>query len=72
MSKSLAIDSAKATQKVQPNLLPCKIAYNGPVKAESRYWSTQAEADGSKTTYFRGRKLQGKDVPLPDGYSGTH
>jgi ribonuclease H2 subunit C len=28
-------------------------------------------ADSSKLAYFRGRKLQGKAVPLPDNYRGV-
>ncbi|KAF2226730.1 ribonuclease H2, subunit C [Elsinoe ampelina] len=71
MSNTLVVDSAKAQQKVQPNLLPCKISYNGPVNVSSRYWNSEVETDGSKTAYFRGRKLQGRDVVLPDGYSGA-
>ncbi|KAL9107736.1 MAG: hypothetical protein Q9187_008388 [Circinaria calcarea] len=27
--------------------------------------------DGKKTAYFRGRKLIGKDVPVPEGYKGV-
>ena len=27
--------------------------------------------DGTKTSYFRGRKLQGKAVKLPEGYRGA-
>lgn len=27
--------------------------------------------DGSKNAYFRGRKLKGKSVKIPDGYSGA-
>ncbi|KAG8627785.1 hypothetical protein KVT40_003658 [Elsinoe batatas] len=71
MSNTLVVDSAKAEQKVQPNLLPCKISYNGSVNANSRYWNPEDETDGSKTVYFRGRKLQGREVALPNGYSGA-
>lgn len=28
------------------------------------------EGDGTKTAYFRGRRLQGRDVKVPGGYTG--
>ncbi|KAF4555461.1 Ribonuclease H2 non-catalytic subunit-like protein [Elsinoe fawcettii] len=72
MSNTLTVDSDKSQSKVQPNLLPCKISFNGPVNASSRYWVPQdGESTGLKTAYFRGRKLQGKDVALPEGYTGA-
>ncbi|KAJ9564900.1 hypothetical protein OSB04_000866 [Centaurea solstitialis] len=54
--------------------LPCCIKYDGPSPV-SHYFkpkSTGIEVDGLsvKEAYFRGRKLQGTTVPLPDGYSG--
>ncbi|PNS18661.1 hypothetical protein CAC42_5200 [Sphaceloma murrayae] len=70
MSNTLTIHSS-TEQKLQPNLLPCKVAYNGPVNAETRYWNPKVEEDGTSTAYFRGRKLQGKEVTLPGGYSGV-
>lgn len=56
-----------------PNLLPCAIHHNGPIQTSSRYWSpkpTHAESETERTAYFRGRKLQGRAVRLPEGYTG--
>ncbi|KAI3664885.1 hypothetical protein L6452_43496 [Arctium lappa] len=58
----------------QVHQLPCCIKYNGPSPV-SHYFkpkSTGIEVDGLnvKEAYFRGRKLQGTTVPLPDDYSG--
>ncbi|KAI3824408.1 hypothetical protein L1987_05867 [Smallanthus sonchifolius] len=58
----------------QIHQLPCCIKYNGPSPV-SHYFkpkSTGIEVDGLnvKEAHFRGRKLQGTTVPLPDGYSG--
>ncbi|KAL8229396.1 hypothetical protein R6Q57_014296 [Mikania cordata] len=58
----------------QIHQLPCCIKYNGPSPV-SQYFkpkSTGIEVDGLnvKEAHFRGRKLQGTTVSLPDGYSG--
>ena len=66
----LVLDSERPQKKLRPNVLPCKVAYNGPVNTEERYWNPKSEADGTQTTYFRGRKLQGKTAKLPNGYEG--
>lgn len=54
--------------------LPCCIKYDGPTSV-SHYFKpkpTGVEIDGLSVeeAYFRGRKLQGTTVPLPQGYSG--
>ncbi|XP_050371081.1 uncharacterized protein LOC126789064 [Argentina anserina] len=56
------------------HLLPCCIKFNGPCDV-SNYFKpkpTGMESEGLKTqeAYFRGRKLQGACVSIPDGYSG--
>ena len=56
--------------KCSPNVLPCRINHDGPVNAAKRYWDPTTEADGTKTAYFRGRKLRGKTIQLPEGYRG--
>ncbi|KAI3506298.1 hypothetical protein L1887_28655 [Cichorium endivia] len=58
----------------QIHQLPCCVKYDGPSPV-SHYFKpkpTGVEVDGLnvKEAYFRGRKLQGTTVPLPDGYSG--
>jgi len=65
-----SINNDKGSLKVTPNILPCKISFNGPVNASERYWAIKNDESGQKTTYFRGRKLVGRDVSLPEGYSG--
>ncbi|KAL9585751.1 MAG: hypothetical protein Q9212_001333 [Teloschistes hypoglaucus] len=57
--------------KYTPNLLPCKIHHDGPVNASSRYWDPQNNKDGNPEVYFRGRKLEGRGVKLPEGYRGV-
>ena len=59
------------TKQTTPNLLPCTINHNGPITTTSRYWSPSAnDSDNTKTSYLRGRKLQGRTVKLPAGYTG--
>ncbi|KAL8298362.1 hypothetical protein RB597_006796 [Gaeumannomyces tritici] len=56
--------------KVAVNLLPCAVHHDGPVDPIQAYWRP-TENDGKKTAYFRGRKLQGSTVKVPEGYKGV-
>ncbi|KAL8709978.1 MAG: hypothetical protein Q9220_005429 [cf. Caloplaca sp. 1 TL-2023] len=59
-------------KRLIPNLLPCHIHHNGPVATHTRYWNPQpAKDDGRPEAYFRGRKLRGREVRVPDGYRGV-
>ncbi|KAL5731460.1 hypothetical protein ACHQM5_004185 [Ranunculus cassubicifolius] len=65
-------ESIDLTDKIHQ--LPCCIKYNGPC-AVSQYFkpkNTGVEVDGLSVeeASFRGRKLQGTKISLPDGYSG--
>ncbi|KAL4786777.1 ribonuclease H2 non-catalytic subunit-domain-containing protein [Aspergillus varians] len=67
---------SKGTESVgscTPNILPCRIHHDGPVKSLNRYWSpTVDEKDKNlQTSYFRGRKLRGRRVQIPEGYEGV-
>ncbi|KAI4209776.1 MAG: hypothetical protein LQ351_007306 [Letrouitia transgressa] len=57
--------------KCTPNLLPCRIHQDGLVNASSRYWKPQSAADGTAESYFRGRRLKGKEAQIPEGYRGV-
>jgi ribonuclease H2 subunit C len=74
-------------EKCTPNLLPCRVDHNGAVSASTRYWNPEVEVgeskyyaisilrltvkDGTQTAYFRGRKLRGRKVELPQNYKGS-
>ncbi|KAF7512966.1 hypothetical protein GJ744_011232 [Endocarpon pusillum] len=62
--------SEKGSEKLQVNVLPCRIHRNGPSKVTKRCWCPTTEEDGSKTVYFRGRKLRGRQIKLPKRYRG--
>lgn len=63
--------SRKKDKTLTPNLLPCSIKHNGPINTATRYWSPSTSADGTQTSFFRGRKLLGRTVAIPEGYEGT-
>ncbi|KAB2569303.1 Ribonuclease H2 subunit C [Lasiodiplodia theobromae] len=63
--------SSQHSGRCTPNLLPCRIEHNGPVNAAERYWRPEEEDDGKQTAHFRGRKLRGRKLQLPDGYRGS-
>lgn len=56
------------------NLLPCSIRHTGPANASTKHWTLTTSTVGSvndvPTNYFRGRKLLGIDLKLPEGYTG--
>ncbi|KAL8944328.1 MAG: hypothetical protein Q9216_000513 [Gyalolechia sp. 2 TL-2023] len=54
-----------------PHLLPCRIHHDGPVNASEHYWSPQTPQDGIPEAYFRGRRLKGREVKIPEGYRGV-
>ncbi|EKG13440.1 Ribonuclease H2 subunit C [Macrophomina phaseolina MS6] len=63
--------SSAHSGKCTPNLLPCRIEHNGPVNAADRFWRVEEKDDGTHTAHFRGRKLSGRKLQLPDGYRGA-
>lgn len=66
----LAISQNTCSDKSVLNVLPCRIDHDGPAKVTKRYWTTRIEADGTKTSDFRGRRLRGRVVKVPRGYRG--
>ncbi|TIA24721.1 ribonuclease H1 small subunit [Aureobasidium pullulans] len=68
----LAIKKPEKSTSCVANVLPCRIQHNGPVNATTRHWTPERSSDGqTNTAYFRGRKLNGKTVNLPEGYRGA-
>ncbi|KAG9961785.1 hypothetical protein KCU61_g5143, partial [Aureobasidium melanogenum] len=67
--------SEKSTPSCAVNVLPCRIQHNGAVHASTRHWTPEITSDGNRnntaTAYFRGRKLNGRVLDLPDGYRGA-
>ncbi|GAB1316744.1 hypothetical protein MFIFM68171_06954 [Madurella fahalii] len=59
------------TPKTTPHLLPCRIHHDGSVEPVESFWEPKNSTDGTSTAYFRGRKLEGKTVKVPEGYRGV-
>ncbi|OLN81197.1 Uncharacterized protein C12B10.15c [Colletotrichum chlorophyti] len=57
--------------KATANLLPCRIHHDGPVGESQSFWNPTTSADGKPVSYFRGRKLHGTTVNLPEHYKGV-
>lgn len=68
--RSTNTDESTEEHKCIPNILPCKIHHDGPVDISTRYWNPEVDATG-QTAYFRGRKLRGRKVTVPEGYEGV-
>ncbi|KAK6332391.1 hypothetical protein TWF696_003107 [Orbilia brochopaga] len=70
---------AQASPASKANILPCHIKYTGPASSSRHLWnplSRESQAEDGKpavethTAYFRGRKLAGTKLVVPDGYQG--
>ncbi|KAE8413472.1 ribonuclease H2 non-catalytic subunit-domain-containing protein [Aspergillus pseudocaelatus] len=70
--QSSGSEHANSTKNVTPNILPCRIHYDGPVGTLGRYWKSESDEKDTnlQTAYFRGRKLRGRRVAIPEGYEG--
>ncbi|GJN70620.1 ribonuclease H2 non-catalytic subunit [Purpureocillium lilacinum] len=74
MSQSiLAIerDAASRSTKAVPNLLPCRIHHNGSVDPVASYWNPERAEGSASVAYFRGRKLKGTAVSVPNDFEGV-
>ncbi|EFQ30627.1 ribonuclease H1/H2 small subunit [Colletotrichum graminicola] len=74
MSKAiLSIRSNESDEKSKAvaNLLPCRIHHNGPIGDANTFWNPVRSEDGNTLAYFRGRKLHGTTVKLPEQYRGV-
>ncbi|OJD27887.1 hypothetical protein ACJ73_00704 [Blastomyces percursus] len=65
--------SHQENSSITPNILPCRIHHDGPVEISSRYWNPVVDENNhdTATAYFRGRRLRGRRVFIPEGYEGV-
>jgi len=66
----LAISKSSTCDKTSVNILPCCINHDGPTKVTRRYWQPRVEANKIKTAHFRGRRLRGKVIKIPEKHQG--
>ncbi|PGH35658.1 hypothetical protein GX50_01506 [[Emmonsia] crescens] len=66
-------DSYPENSSITPNILPCRIHHDGPVDISTIYWNPVADESNpdTATAYFRGRRLRGRRVLIPEGYQGV-
>ncbi|EEQ83260.2 uncharacterized protein BDCG_00065 [Blastomyces dermatitidis ER-3] len=66
-------DSHQRNSSITPNILPCRIHHDGPVEISARYWNPVVDESNpdTATAYFRGRRLRGRRVLIPEGYEGV-
>ncbi|KAJ5234297.1 Ribonuclease H2 subunit C [Penicillium citrinum] len=71
-SKQDSTSEKTSAETYDPNILPCRIHHDGPVESAGRFWAPKTdEKDNTSTAHFRGRKLRGRRVAIPDGYQGV-
>ncbi|KAL2177570.1 ribonuclease H2 non-catalytic subunit-domain-containing protein [Thermothelomyces heterothallicus CBS 202.75] len=57
--------------KATPHVLPCRVHHNGAAEPAHPFWNPRVNEAGTRTAYFRGRKLRGTAAKLPDNYRGV-
>ncbi|KAG4026001.1 hypothetical protein MFRU_046g00070 [Monilinia fructicola] len=66
---------SKSTKKYSPNLMPCRINHTAPIKVDKRYWDPKVirnrRGKEELVAYFRGRRLIGRKVKVPEGWRGV-
>ncbi|KAH1489591.1 hypothetical protein LV164_001993 [Aspergillus fumigatus] len=70
--QSSAADNEKWMENCIPNILPCRIHHDGFVESLEHYWNPVSDEKDERlqTAYFRGRRLRGRRVAIPEGYQG--
>ncbi|KAL4998160.1 ribonuclease H2 non-catalytic subunit-domain-containing protein [Aspergillus recurvatus] len=69
--KGLESKDTASSDNCTPNILPCRIHHDGPVESLNRYWTPTTDEKDVQTAYFRGRRLRGRRVQIPEGYKGV-
>lgn len=55
-------------RKYTVNILPCLINHDGPFTCSKWHWNPVDQPDGLSIAFFRGKKLHGKRLRLPERY----
>ena len=72
MIKQIQLQSTPVEKEIEAHVMPCHIAYNGPSKVYE-FFKVRPQELKTQTSIssFRGRKLCGRTVSLPEKYTGT-
>lgn len=71
MTTQIQLQSTAVTKEIDVHIMPCHIAYNGPSNVSEFFRVRQDQETQTAVSSFRGRKLCGRRVQLPDNYTGT-
>jgi len=71
MTTQIQLQSTAVTKEIDVYIMPCHIAYNGPSNVSEFFRVRQDQETQTAVSSFRGRKLCGRRVQLPDNYTGT-
>lgn len=72
-TRQIELRTPPGQKEVAVHVLPCHIAHDGPAKVDVHFKPRVDSDDASlSTATFRGRKLRGRKVALPDDYRGIH
>ncbi|KAF5636642.1 ribonuclease H2 subunit C [Fusarium sp. NRRL 52700] len=67
----LSLTPNETKSKAVANLLPCRIHHDGSIDQASTFWTPTTTNEGTRLAYFRGRKLEGKVVKIPEQCRGV-
>ncbi len=68
---SVSVVAAREPAAAEAHLLPCEVQYSGPAPVSAYFKPSPLPDQGTHGAAFRGRKLLGRTVALPEGYTGT-
>jgi ribonuclease H2 subunit C len=72
MSTKIVLNASSTEKETTVHVLPCHIAYDGHSKVSQYFQPRTDPVDQTvSTATFRGRKLAGRTVSLPKGYTGS-
>ncbi|KAE8146313.1 ribonuclease H-like domain-containing protein [Aspergillus avenaceus] len=73
IQRSSGSEDTNLSDNVTANILPCRIHHDGPVESVRQYWKAVPDEQDKnlQTAHFRGRKLRGRRVAIPEGYEGV-
>jgi ribonuclease H2 subunit C len=66
----IQLESIAVEKEIDVHLVPCHIAYNGPSNVSGHFIVREDQETQTSVSSFRGRKLCGRRVQLPQNYTG--
>ncbi|XP_041568027.2 ribonuclease H2 subunit C [Taeniopygia guttata] len=70
MATRVRVPPGAAPEPLPVQLLPCRVQHDGPAPVAA-FLRARPGPGGELWASFRGRRLGGRELPLPPGYSGV-